>query len=246
MQAVIADIVAEDVHPDEFGPPLTVKEAWIQYCKRIACPCREYFFDNVVNHPRASVFEAAALANPDYMRRLMLEADADHPVDAAFVRAKVAPLVGKLIPKELLDQMVKEISAYKSVAKTRNWEGVPFAKTKNVADLQMNIIEFWSTHRGFSAWRKFAHLCFLLQPSSAAVERAFSFLKYIYDKQSKTAKQDLIETTLKLRYNSAKRLKTVKDIARAAKIAAALLNNAADDDGSDDGNKSDDSDSGDD
>ena len=62
-------------------------------------------------------------------------------------------------------------------------------------------MEFWRTHKLFPAWREFAHLCFLLQPSSACVERAFSILKYIYGDQQTTALHDLVETTLMLRYN---------------------------------------------
>lgn len=105
--------------------------------------------------------------------------------------------------------MVKELSAYKALAQTRNWEALHVSEKKQEKEnLLQNITDFWAVSRGVPAWRKFAHLCYLLQPSSACVERAFSFLKYIYDKLTKTSKQDLVEITLKLRYNSAKRMKT--------------------------------------
>jgi hypothetical protein len=41
----------------------------------------------------------------------------------------------------------------------------------------------------------------LYQPSSACVERAFSYLKNIFESISTIAKQDYIECTLKLMYN---------------------------------------------
>ena len=58
-----------------------------------------------------------------------------------------------------------------------------------------------SDSRELSAWREFAHLCYLLQPTSASVERAFSMLKYIYTDQQSFSMVDLIKTTLMLRYN---------------------------------------------
>ena len=64
-----------------------------------------------------------------------------------------------------------------------------------------NIIEFWSERKSLPAWREFAHLSFLLQPTSASVERAFSILKYIYKEQQLSSMVDLMKTTLMLRYN---------------------------------------------
>ena len=58
-------------------------------------------------------------------------------------------------------------------------------------------------------------VCTLVLPASTvvgAVERAFSFLKYIYYEQSSTNKQDLIETTLKLRYNTEKRRAAIRKL----------------------------------
>ena len=63
------------------------------------------------------------------------------------------------------------------------------------------IIEFWSERNSLPVWREFAHLCYLLQPTSASVERVFSMLKYIYTDQQSLSMVDLIKTTLMLRYN---------------------------------------------
>lgn len=40
--------------------------------------------------------------------------------------------------------------------------------------------------------RKFAHYCYLLNPSSATVERAFSVLKNLYDSQQTRSLQETI------------------------------------------------------
>ena len=70
-----------------------------------------------------------------------------------------------------------------------------------VKDVLEKIIEFWSEWNSLPVWREFAHLCYLLQPTSASVERAFSMLKYIYTEQQSLSMVDLIKTTLMLRYN---------------------------------------------
>ena len=67
-------------------------------------------------------------------------------------------------------------------------------------EILVKIIEFWSERNSFPAWREFAHLCYLLQPTSACVERAFSMLKYIYSERS-VSLVDLIKTILMLRYD---------------------------------------------
>ena len=113
--------------------------------------------------------------------------------------------------------MVNELTAYKALAATRNWEYLSVEHTMTHV-----TTAFWMDARKVPrAWRKIAHLCFLLQPSSAAVERAFSFLKYIYDEQSSTSKQNLIETTLKLRYNTEKRRAANRKLCAARELVAA-------------------------
>lgn len=91
--------------------------------------------------------------------------------------------------------MIRELSDYKLIAATIDWEPL------NVPQKLQAILDFWKTAHRVPSWQRFAHLCYLLQPSSACVERAFSLLKYIYGEQQKTSKQDIIESTLMLRYN---------------------------------------------
>ena len=209
VRAAIAENVALGIMPEGTHPPLLTGEfAWVEYCKHVSLKCKEYFFENVLHHEKASMFEAAGLANPDFMRRKNLT--------AAEVRHAVQCMVGKLISAEDVNIMVNKLTAYKALAATRNWEYL------SVEHTMTHVTAFWMDARKVPrALRKIAHLCFLLQPSSAAVERAFSFLKYIYDEQSSTNKQDLIGTTLKLRYNTEKRRAAIRKLWAARELAAA-------------------------
>ena len=91
--------------------------------------------------------------------------------------------------------MINELAAYQIQSNGYLWSDM---KDKEVLE---NIIEFWSERNSLPACREFANLCYLLQPTSASVERAFSMLKYIYTDQQSVSMVDLIKTTLKLRYN---------------------------------------------
>ena len=64
-----------------------------------------------------------------------------------------------------------------------------------------NILTFWASHRLLPAWTDYAHLVFLLQHTSACVERAFSIIKYIMGDQRVKSLRDKIEGSLMLRYN---------------------------------------------
>ena len=91
--------------------------------------------------------------------------------------------------------MINKLAAYQIQSNGCLWSDM---KDKEVLE---NVIEFWSERNSLPAWREFAHLCYLLQPTSASVERAFSMLKYIYTDQQSVSMVDLIKTTLMLRYN---------------------------------------------
>jgi hypothetical protein len=92
--------------------------------------------------------------------------------------------------------LINEFASYKFIC-----EGLQYAKSD--AQIHGNEIEkFWSHHEiPLPHWTRFAHILFLMQPTSACVERAFSLLKYIYGNQQQSALMDLVELQLMLRYN---------------------------------------------
>ena len=186
VRRAIALNVEANVRPNGYDAIDSIEQAWIQYCKDTSERCINYFTNEIINHPASGTMQAAALANPDYMRRF--------PKSAAETREIIQPLVGRLITAAHLDNMIRELTDYKLQC-TADWSVLEYS------DQLQKIISFWSLIRKLPAWRKFAHLCYLLQVSSASVERAFSLLKYIYGDQETTCKQDLIEGKLMLRYN---------------------------------------------
>ena len=95
----------------------------------------------------------------------------------------------------LINKMINELAPYQIQSNECLWSHM---KDKEVLE---NIIEFWLERNSLPAWRDFAHLYYLLQPTSASVEHAFSMLKYIYTDQQSLSMVDLIKTTLMLRYN---------------------------------------------
>ena len=102
----------------------------------------------------------------------------------------------KIISKECVDYSMVNVVQHPCIP----LYNAAFSDLKDDIMLE-NIVEFCSERKSLPAWREFAHLCYLLQPTSASVERAFSILKYIYTEQQSSSMVDLIKTTLMLRYN---------------------------------------------
>ena len=153
--------------------------------------CVHYFTDNIVQHPCIPLYNATCIANPNTMSKMVLKGDCS----AERIREIVAALSPKLLPSSLINKMINELAPYQIQSNECLWSHM---KDKEVLE---NIIEFWLERNSLPAWRDFAHLCYLLQPTSASVEHAFSMLKYIYTDQQSLSMVDLIKTTLMLCYN---------------------------------------------
>lgn len=161
------------------------RDTWIAFCHRTSYQCRNYFMEEVVNHDCMPLFEATRLGNPEFMKNVDLTAQQ--------VRDMVAPLCPKIIPVRLVDQMIRELADYQAAVGHYRIDGSIQERIERVAD-------FWAIKRkNLKGWTAFAHMCMLLQPSSACVERAFSLLKYILSRSNTL--HDLIEITLMLQYN---------------------------------------------
>jgi hypothetical protein len=163
------------------------EESWIQYCKTVAQPSYDYFNNKVMGHKCISIFTACRLANPSYIK--------ERDLTASDIREVITPLVGKLFEESFIDDLIKELADYKMSAQEVNWDGFNIQERIKCAAI------YWTKHKNLKAWTKFAHLCMLHQPSSACVERAFSYLKNIFESISTISKQDYIECSLKLMYN---------------------------------------------
>lgn len=146
-----------------------------------------YFNEMVMGHNCLPLWRAASMADPLNMQRQTLT--------AGDLRVRIQPLIGNLVPRPLVDRMVAELSEYERACSNLDWSNETYARRL------LNVEEFWSKHKLLPAWTEFAHLVFLLQPTSACVERSFSMLKYIMGDQQTRSLRDKIEASLMLRYN---------------------------------------------
>ena len=74
VQRVIQEVVDQGLLPDyvfelnyEFP-----RDSWVQFCKIISKECVDYFTDNVVQHPCIPLYNATCIANPNTMRKMVL------------------------------------------------------------------------------------------------------------------------------------------------------------------------------
>jgi len=131
--------------------------------------------------------KVARWADPDFMKKVPT---------AEIMRNELNPLVDKLIDGDEVDNLIKQMPDYQMSAMLFQ----PQAKWEPKVDC---IVQYWQSYKAaLNHWYEFARKCFLLQPSSASVERAFSMLKSIYGKQKSAKLEETVEIELMLRYNN--------------------------------------------
>ena len=172
------------------GAGAACKQAWVEYAKSCCYRAVDYYREEVVNHPMAAMMKAAATANPDWMRRVL-------PPSTEALRELLDPMVeSDFITQVMVEGLVEEYTLYRTIFVQQNF----YTEKQDVKNYR--LLAFWEMHKkALPKWRAFAHLCYLLQPSSACVERAFSILKAIYTKHQTRTLVDLISVSLMLRYN---------------------------------------------
>ena len=161
--------------------------AWREYCLKISQPYMRYFDEKVMQHNCLPLWKAAGLADPLNMQR--------ETITPRHLRETVEPLVGMLVTPALIDRMISELSEYEKACTSLNW------MSDSYEDRLKKVESFWACHKLLPAWTEYAHLVFLLQPTSACVARSFSILKYIMGDQQVSSLRDKIEASLMLRYN---------------------------------------------
>lgn len=179
-----------DVHPEpaaENQIAWDLELAWKAYCTSISQPFMTYFDKMVMKHNCLPFWEAASMADPLNMQR--------RTITPLYLRATIIPLMDKLVTDALVDRMIGELSEYEKACSNLDWSNDTYQVRLE------NVEAFWSSHKLLPGWTEFAHVVFLLQPSSACVERAFSILKYIMTDQQTRSLRDKIEASLMLRFN---------------------------------------------
>lgn len=198
VKRIAAELTAQGLWPQfDFPGGMNYEdsgEAWIAYAKIRCMPCYNYFSDVVMMHPCMPLFGVASLANPNTFRHECINIAG--AMTGVALRNLLAPACPKLVSPTLLDKMIAQLAQYMRAVQSVNWDD------QDDAALLEKIADFWAEPNALiSAWREFAFLCYLIQPSSACVERSFSILKNIYGDLQTRSLNDLVKVTLQLRYN---------------------------------------------
>jgi hypothetical protein len=108
------------------------------------------------------------------------------------------PLLSK--NRERLNSLKAELPEYiRRVQDLRGHE----SDALTVEEKSKEISAWWAKHASeLPVWAELARDIFLLSPSSAAIERLFSILRYTFGDDQKTAKEDYVETACMLQFNS--------------------------------------------
>ena len=133
---------------------VNIKQVWVDHCKYVSERCIAFFNEKVMGHSKIRIFEAAALCNPDYMRRVGPHMCMDN------FRLHIQPLVDEsFISQGHVEPLVGEIVQYQAVCRGENWSAIEFHEQVK------RPVFFWMQHKSIlPAWCKLAHACFYYSP----------------------------------------------------------------------------------
>lgn len=138
------------------------------------------------------LFKAARIINFAAVRQL-------NPGDVDPATLRIFPF----IKEDVITNLRKELPAYLNAAAN--------------ARPTYPVRSFWVDNKTtLPAWYSVVEKLWLVQPSSAMMERVFSVLNNVFDKQQTNALNDLVETTVMVRFNDTDRTKGVR--AQAAEL----------------------------
>lgn len=169
---------------------------WLKYCE-YASGAFTYLENRVTNNcPPAYHFQEsyqmwslARLFNPAYAAQHMSPADVDALSD-----------IKPIAYHNLIEDMKSEVHAYLAAC-----VGVVI-DSSSMQSFTDSILLFWRNNGAkFPKWAEAARILFAMTPNSASAERVFSLLTAMFDDSRASALSDLIEGSLMLKYNKAKR-----------------------------------------
>ena len=163
------------------------QQRWYNYgFRECLMPAFEYYTNTSANDATVSrsiqVFQAAQLFSPKFVK--VSEPDAE-TVD----QIRAVPFLGN---NEVIQSLKDELPTY-------------IVKASQIPDEFDTLSDSWpwwkSVARELPAWSSAIPKLVVVQPSSAAAERAFSMLTAMFGEQQHDALEDYIETSLMLRVN---------------------------------------------
>jgi hypothetical protein len=151
-------------------------------------PAMTYFQERMKTDcaSRLPVFKLARLFNPIVVNDLNVTVPDIRSLAQAF----------PFIDSETIDGLLTEWNSYVTMAASFN---IP--PTSTFADKVDAVWKWWSRQLSIPIWRKVAAEIALIQPSSAAAERAFSLLRHRFGKKQKKSLMDYVETSVMVAYN---------------------------------------------
>jgi hypothetical protein len=101
-------------------------------------------------------------------------------------------------------EKLKKISALRG--KKSEIPGLELVDTSSMEAFTNSVLLFWR-HNGhkFPTWAAAARIMFSMTPNSASAERVFSLLKAMFDDARASSLSDLVQGSLMLKFNKAKR-----------------------------------------
>ena len=162
------------------GQPAHTAQTWKTYAQGCVQPGFDYFINRFRGQLSGTVaaFKAARLFLPQKISTMQ-------PVASEVDTLKVFPFLQNEL---LLTAMKSELPNY-------------LASSSDVA-LDIDPLSWWKQHSSdLPNWATAARLVLLIQPSSAAAERAFSILSALFGDCQDCALQDYVEVSLMLQYN---------------------------------------------
>ena len=146
-----------------------------------------------------SRFSLARFANPTFfsVHRALF------PTDFVSVAGRKLKMAMPYLANEDFDKLQHEAVVYASAAPTFAPTHVIGSKTEQWKAMSKDLLAWWKLHEcRLPTWAQFARRVFVIQPSSASVERVFSILNNIYTKDRYSSLNDVIELSCMYIYNS--------------------------------------------
>jgi hypothetical protein len=161
-------------------------------------PCLTYFDSHILGTQRFQYeyFLGARLLDAGTIKRR----DATGDISLARIRRELQPIFEGREWPFTVDQLITEYPAYVEAVRQHTFSsGIT---TLAIKVRSVEIRKFWLQYQGsLSTWFQLYCVVAIISPSSACIERLFSFLRRVFGEMQEHAKQDGVELATVMQYN---------------------------------------------
>ena len=190
--------------------------AWVEHGIQLSRRCRDHFYTNVYGHQTLPLYRELVIFDPLFFSTKEASWNRQPGNLAESLREWFAICLGrdkKLIDEADLSLLALEVPAMRIRCSQALFPVQNFVGSIDKIDVRCEFTElFWfracAAHNDcVPTWYKYASKLMILQPTSATVERVFSFLAYFLNPQSAGGVPlvDYIEAQVMLKFNAASR-----------------------------------------